>query len=157
MAWPLLLLRIMLLRKILKRDVVTIRPEASVLEAARLMRAEHVGDVIATDPAHRPIGILTDRDIVVSVLAKDVERLSFLSVKDVLTADPLVANEDEEVESVLSRMRHRGVRRVPVVDRAGVLVGVFALDDLLELLANDLRSAVSLVTSQRRREQSQRP
>lgn len=157
LACRLLLLVIMLLSKVLKRDVVTIRPDASVLEAARLMRAEHVGNVIVTDAARRPIGVLTDRDIVVSVIAKDVEHLSMLAVKDVLTPDPIVGLEDEDAEVVLSRMRRGGVRRVPVVDRAGALVGVFALDDVLELLANDLRGVIALVASQHRREESKRP
>jgi CBS domain-containing protein len=105
----------MQIRKLFKRDVVTIDPNASVLEAARLMRAEHVGDVVVTGPGRRPVGILTDRDIVVSVVAKDVEHLPTLAVKDVLTLDLVVATEDEDAEAVLGRMRRRGVRRVPVV------------------------------------------
>ncbi len=147
----------MLIRKLFKRDVVTIDPDASVLEAARLMRAEHVGDVVVTGPGRRPVGILTDRDIVVSVVAKDVEHLPTLAVKDVLTSEPIMAFEDEDAETVLARMRRRGVRRVPVVDREGVLVGIFAVDDILDLLADDLRGVVSLVTKQRRFEESRRP
>jgi CBS domain-containing protein len=147
----------MLIRKLAKLDVVTIDPEASVLEAARVMRNEHVGDVIVTGPGRRPIGILTDRDIVVSVVAKDVEHLSRLAVKDVLTPDPILAYEDEETESVLLRMRRHGVRRMPVVNREGSLIGVFAVDDLLAMLALDLASIVSVVEGQRRREQSRRP
>jgi CBS domain-containing protein len=147
----------MLIRKLLKQDVVTIDPDASVLEAARLMRAEHVGDVVVTRPDRRPVGILTDRDIVVSVVAKDVEHLTTLAVKDVLTADPIVAREDEDAETVLGRMRRRGIRRAPVVDREGALVGVFAVDDILDRLADDLRSVVSLATKQRRLEEARRP
>jgi CBS domain-containing protein len=147
----------MLLRKLVKRDVVTVDPDASVLEAARLMRAEHVGDLVVTGPGRRPIGILTDRDIVVSVVAKDFEHLPKLAVKDVLTPDPIVAMEDEDAETVLFRMRRGGVRRIPVIDRQGVLVGIFAIDDILELLADDLRGVVALVTKQRRVEESRRP
>jgi CBS domain-containing protein len=147
----------MLVRKLYKRDVVTVHPDASVLEAARLMRAEHVGDVVVMGPERRPIGILTDRDIVVGVLAKDVEHLSMLAVKDVLTPDPVMAREDEDVETVLSRMRRNGVRRVPVIDREGALLGVFALDDVLGVLADDLSGVVSLIATERRREEAKRP
>jgi CBS domain-containing protein len=147
----------MIIRKLAKLDVVTIAPEASVLEAARVMRSEHVGDVVVTGPGRRPIGILTDRDIVVSVLAQDVEHLGKLAVKDVLTPDPVIAYEDEDTESVLMRMRRHGVRRMPVVNREGALIGVFAVDDLLAMLALDLSTIVAVVEGQRRREQSRRP
>ena len=80
-----------------------------------------------------------------------------LAVKDVLTVDPIIAFEDEDAEVVLTRMRRRGVRRIPVVDREGRLVGIFAVDDMLDQLANDLRSIVTLVTNQRRFEETHRP
>lgn len=148
----------MIIGKLLQRDVVTISPNAAVLEAARMMRAEHVGAVIAVDDRKRPVGVLTDRDIVVSVLAKDVEHLGRLSVKDVLTADPVVTClETDDIEVVLGRMRSRGIRRIPVVDKDGVLVGVFAMDDLLEILATDLSKVVGLISAQRRHEQRLRP
>lgn len=144
--------------KLLQRDVVTISPNAAVLEAARLMRAEHVGSVIAVDDQRRPIGVLTDRDIVVSVLAKDVEHLDQLSVKDVLSAEPVVTcRETDDLEAVFGRMRGRGIRRIPVVDKRGELIGIFAMDDLLELLATDLSKVVALIATQRRHEQRVRP
>ena len=103
------------------------------------------------------MGILTDRDIVISVLAKDVEHMSALAVKDVMTTDLVVALEDEDAEAVLARMQKRGIRRGPVLDREGSLIGVFALDDVLHQLASDLAKMVALVARQRHREQSRRP
>jgi len=147
----------MLIRKLCKRDVVTIAPTASVLEAARLMRAEHVGDVVVIGRDRQPIGILTDRDIVVGIVAQDVEHLTTLTVQDVLTPEPIVALEDEDAEAALGRMRRSGVRRLPVVDLHGAVVGIFSVDDFLDLLAEELRAVVSLVTKQPRHEQSRRP
>ena len=147
----------MLVRNLLQRDVVTVSPDAAVLEAARLMRTEHVGDVVVTGPGRRPIGMLTDRDIVVSVLAEDVDHLSKLTVKDVLSGDLVAATENEDATVVLERMRERGVRRMPVIDREGVLVGVLSVDDILERVADDLRRVVSLIAKQRRIEQWRRP
>jgi CBS domain-containing protein len=132
-------------------EVVTVRPEDTVLEAARLMRERHVGDlvVIAEEDGRVPIGILTDRDIVVGVLAKDVEHLPSLKVGDVITNEPVCARDSEDVSAVLDRMRKNVIRRVPVVNAKGHLVGMFTLDDLLGLLADDVANIGAIVSRQR--------
>ncbi len=139
--------------------VVVIGPGDSVLEAARLMREHHVGGlVVVKDDGHGkvPVGVLTDRDLVVGVLAKDVDHIKMLTVGDVVTAKPIVAQEDEDVSAVLDRMRRNVVRRVPVVDAKGHLVGIFTLDDLLGVLADDFASIGALVSRQRTYEAEKR-
>jgi CBS domain-containing protein len=124
------------------------------------MRDGHVGDVVVVDESggrRVPVGLVTDRDIVVGLLAKDIEHLKGLSVGDLLVSDVITASESEDVSGVIDRMRHYGIRRMPVVDAEGELVGIFAVDDLLAILAEDLSAIVTLFASERRREHNQRP
>jgi CBS domain-containing protein len=119
-----------------KREVVTIAPTADVAEACKLMRDRHVGFVIVVEQetARRvPVGVITDRDVVVQVNARDVDQHK-ITVRDVMTRDPLVAQESDEFSDLLQSMRSRGVRRVPVTDTAGSLTGVIANDDALDAI-----------------------
>ena len=135
------------------RDVVVAFPDDSLVEAARRMRHCHVGALVVIeedDYAKVPVGMLTDRDIVVSVVAKDPEDLTRLQVGDVMTTDILTAEEDEAVDHVIARMRTAGVRRIPVVDGDESLVGILALDDLLDIVAEQLDNLARLVTRERK-------
>lgn len=124
------------------REVVIASEEATIVEIAQLMRKHHVGDVVIVDRSKSPpvpIGIVTDRDIVVELVAAEVP-LGAVSVGDVMSYDLATAREDEAVWDALQRMRTRGVRRLPVVNAQGGLEGILALDDLLELLSEELGS-----------------
>jgi CBS domain-containing protein len=114
--------------------------DETVQDAALLMRHHHVGDVIVVEAegdAKVPVGIVTDRDIVVSVIAPGLDPASIL-VGDIMSDDLLTAAESEDVYELIERMRLRGIRRVPVVDAAGKLSGVLCADDLLEFLAEEM-------------------
>lgn len=118
-----------------KHRVVTIGPEVDLAEAAETMRAQHVGMLVVIRPGERrPIGVLTDRDIVVQVVAKDLPP-RLITVGDAMTRDPIVAHENDALSRVSEEMRCKGVRRVPVIDTHGDLVGIIAADDLLDLSA----------------------
>ncbi|MEK6551583.1 MAG: CBS domain-containing protein [Pseudomonadota bacterium] len=141
------------------REVVVVERNASVSQAARLMRDFHVGDLVVVetqDGRRRPVGILTDRDIVVGVLARDVDAAS-VAVQDVMGGELITATEDESLPDVVKRMRAAGVRRLPVVDREGTLVGILTVDDLLDLLSETLNDLTRLVTRELTREQRRRP
>lgn len=84
-----------------------------------------------------PVGIITDRDIVVSVIALGLDPSSLL-VGDIMTDDLLTTSEDDDVYETIERMRFRGIRRVPVVNKAGGLTGIVSVDDLLEFLAEEM-------------------
>jgi CBS domain-containing protein len=114
--------------------------EETVQGAALLMRKHHVGDVVVIDPAGTervPAGIVTDRDIVVSVIALGLDPASLL-VGDIMAEDLLTTSEDDDVYETIERMRFRGIRRVPVVNRSGGLTGIVSVDDLLEFLAEEM-------------------
>jgi CBS domain-containing protein len=143
---------------ICNREVVVVEAGASVANAARLMRDYHVGDlVVAQERAGErvPTGIVTDRDIVVGVLARDVAP-DTLTVADIMSRDLLTARENDGVLETLTRMRAKGVRRVPVVTDNGVLAGILTLDDLLETLAEIADNLAHLVAREQSRERAQR-
>jgi len=133
------------------RDVVHVERGTSVQEAARLMRSEHVGDVIVVDQGGRgllPVGIVTDRDIVVQVTAVGLDPAS-LAAGDIMTMDLVTAPEDQDLFETLEQMRRHSIRRLPVVDKMGCLVGVIAADDVLELLAMQLSSLSKVARTER--------
>jgi CBS domain-containing protein len=124
------------------------------------MRDEHIGYIIVVEPRVAsetvvPIGVLTDRDIVVAVVARDVNA-RFLRVEDVMTREPLVLGESETLENALREMRRRGVRRAPVIADSGQLVGVVSLDDLLAVLAGELQDVSWSIERGRQVEQALR-
>jgi CBS domain-containing protein len=118
------------------------------------MRHHHVGDVVVVEERggrYFPIGILTDRDLVVEVLASDVTPETLL-VGDVMSFELVSAKEDESVLDAIKRMRDKGVRRMPVVSADGALEGIITMDDLLDLIAEQLADLVAMVGRGKRRE-----
>ena len=141
------------------REVVIIDRKETIVEAARLMRAHHVGDVVVVEQrpiGKMPVGILTDRDIVVELLAQEVDFRS-LSIEDCMSFDLLQAREDEDLLEVLERMRGKGVRRIPVVSSNGALQGILTFDDIIELLAEQVHNLVSLMHTGQQHEKQGRP
>lgn len=136
---------------ICSRAVVSIGVNDPVRQAAEMMRNYHVGSLVVTesrDGGLMPVGMLTDRDIVVGIVAKDVDPLT-VTVGDIMSPDPLIAAEDDDVGEILEDMRKEGVRRIPVVDETDKLIGIFALDDLLQMLAVQMDLVAGIVGSQR--------
>lgn len=133
-------------KKLFARDVMTphvgfIEPGATIREAARKLSELDVGSLPVCD-AGRLVGMITDRDIVVRVVANDQSRDG--AVSDVMSPDVLWAYDDEDLPSLVERMRRREVRRVPVVDREEKLVGIIALADLANSDAPDRLKAKGL-------------
>jgi CBS domain-containing protein len=142
------------------RAVIIVRPEETIVEAARRMREYHVGDLVVAQERSGmrfPVGILTDRDIVVSVVARDIQHLDKLTVGDVIGAELITARDDESLHEVMDRMCAHGIRRIPVVNRSGALEGIISLDDLLELLGEHLNRLSTLIRCEQRREREERP
>jgi len=114
--------------------------DETVQGAAFLMRKHHVGDLVVVDGSDDtaiPVGIVTDRDIVVSVVALGLDPAS-LQVGDIMSDDLLTCCEEDDVYQTIEHMRVRGIRRVPVVNRHGGLAGIVSADDLLEFLAEEM-------------------
>ncbi len=148
----------MLLKEICTPEVVYCSPQTTVLAAARLMRQKHVGDlVVVEDPAadQVPLGIVTDRDIVIEVLGKELDA-SAITVQQIMHAPVVVARASEDVSQVIERMKAQGVRRVPVMGDDRKLAGIVSLDDLLKQLADDVGGLVELIAREQKREQHMR-
>lgn len=149
----------MLVGEYCNRDVVIVDKTCSVREASQLMRTQHVGDLIVVeerDGKRIPVGIVTDRDIVLEVIAKDVD-LNDVAMGDVMSFELTTASEDDEVLETVKLMQTKGVRRVPVVDKRGALVGILTVDDLIELLQELVADISSLIIREQKREQRKRP
>jgi CBS domain-containing protein len=144
-----------------QRLVFTVRRSDEVTRAAQLMREKHVGYLVVVEPDPvagfpRPVGVLTDRDIVVSVMAREVDPKA-VRVGDVMTTNPVMVRESDAMEVALHRMREFGVRRLPVVNGRRELVGILATDDVLKVIAGDTQDVVSAICNERQIEGVQRP
>ncbi len=144
-----------------QRPVVTITPTAGITSAARVMRQEHIGYLVVVEPMRQDgqkkvVGVLTDRDIVVAVVAREVDPQT-LTVGDVMTRDPLLVNESSPLEAALALMQEAAVRRVPVLTRDGALTGILALDDALKAIASQLDRIAGCIGSDQKVERYVRP
>ena len=133
------------LKDMLNRDVITIGPTAAVSEAAYLMMREEIGSLVVVDTEMFPIGIVTDRDLVISVIAegKDPEEVI---VEDVMTKDIVYVEEDTNILDILSTLSQYSVRRMPVT-KDGKLTGIVSVDDLIVIIATELVDLAMAVSS----------
>ena len=140
------------------RDVVFIEKSESVAAAAALMRQHHVGSIVVVDEtkgARRPVGMLTDRDVVIEFVTQGVAPED-VEAGDAVGPKLVTVSENTALYETIEIMLQNGVRRVPVVDKDGALVGLFASDDALELLTEQLQQLAWLVSKQRRQESKRR-
>jgi CBS domain-containing protein len=138
--------------------VITVDRGIDIAAAAGVMRENHIGYLIVTDArsgGSAPIGVITDRDIVVKVMAKDVDAHT-LTVADVMTPDPLIAAEDDGISETLHRMRRLGVRRVPVVGPRGYVTGVLSIDDVVDHLVSQLADVAGSIRNELQLEETLR-
>lgn len=143
---------------ICNRDVVVIQKHATILEAAQVMREFHVGDLIVVEERagkRIPVGIVTDRDIVLEVIAEEVD-MSDVDVGDIMSEDLVTAEEKDDLIDTIKLMRAKGIRRVPVVDDANALVGILAVDDLIELFAEQIGDLSKIIVREQTREKAKR-
>ena len=136
--------------EICTREVAFCGRDASVLELAQLMRNHHVGDLVVAEARNgrlEPLGIVTDRDLVVKVLAEGVVAET-LKAGDLMTRELVTVAESESVHHAIERMRAEGVRRLPVVGADGALVGVLSADDVTEFLAEELSGLAHIASRQ---------
>lgn len=136
------------------RNVVFATRDTTIAEASDLMRHKHVGDVVVVDSVdgeRLPVGIVTDRDIVVEVVAMGLDP-KVITLGDILVGNLLTADELDERDDTLRLMCLKGIRRMPVVNVAGSLVGIVTVDDLIGELALELTEISKLTLKEQRRE-----
>ncbi|OGA60857.1 MAG: hypothetical protein A3G81_24075 [Betaproteobacteria bacterium RIFCSPLOWO2_12_FULL_65_14] len=147
----------MAIGEICSRDVVFVARNESCAQAARLMREHHVGSlvVVQRDDRRIPVGMLTDRDLAVGVMALGLDPEKTIA-EAAMRPDVVVAREDEGIGRAIALMRNRGVRRLPVVNEAGELVGILAADDLIELFAEEMTGLAAMLATSPRHEREER-
>jgi CBS domain-containing protein len=135
------------------RDVVIASKGTTIQEAAQLMRQHHVGNVVIVEENGRriPVGIVTDRDIVVSVIATTLDPAVF-TLGDLVTEPAVTIHEDQGIFETIQQMRINGIRRMPIVDRDGSLVGIVSVDDLVQLLSEEMGELARLISKEQMRE-----
>ena len=144
----------MRISEICTEEPVWAGPELTILEAAKLMRAEHVGCLViakAVGERPKPMGIVTDRDIVVSVVAAGIDP-SVFTLGDVTMPELATIHEYDDVYEAMRRMRAKGVRRLPVTDFDGFLKGIVTLDDVISGMADELKAAAAVIDREQCRE-----
>ncbi len=128
------------------REVVITKKDTSIHHVAKLMREHHVGDVVIVEEKNGenvPVGIITDRDIVIELLATDVD-LKAVAVGDIMSFDLLTTLDTEDVFVLIKKMQSKGVRRVPVVNNRGGLEGIISVDDLIDVFSEQMMNFVKL-------------
>jgi signal-transduction protein with cAMP-binding, CBS, and nucleotidyltransferase domain len=143
---------------ICRSPVVTCCRETSAAELAQLMRNHHVGSVIVVDHQEgqvSPIGVITDRDLVVQVMAKRIDP-EVLRAGDLLTGELVCIEHSEGIYDAIWHMRSKRVRRLPVVDARHCLIGVLSVDDLIRFLSQELSDVSAIVPHQIKREEDLR-
>lgn len=122
---------------ICQRNVDTARPDETVQAAAQRMATRAVGTLVVVDDERRPVGMITDRDLTLRVLAVGGDPID-TCLRDVMTGHVESLRDDASIEDALAAMRAGGVRRLPLVDRAGRLTGIVSLEDVLALLSREM-------------------
>lgn len=125
-----------MLKQIAVKPVVTASARMTITDAARAMKQKNVGALIVVN-AGRPLGVLTDRDIAIDVVATGKDP-NTVRVEDVMRKKPATLREDLGLMDAARIFAKTGVRRLPVVDKAGRVSGIVALDDLMMLLGNEM-------------------
>ncbi len=144
---------------ICKRKVSVAYQHTSVVAAAQLMREDHVGSLVVVEDANgsRQVrGLITDRDIVMSVVAMGLDPEP-LCLEDVMSDQLVTADETDTLMDLMQAMREHGVRRVPVVGQGQELMGIVTLDDVLKILAHEMNLLVGSIDTSLRQERARRP
>ena len=140
--------------EICTREVIVCSRSTSIQESAQLMRQHHVGDLVVVDESEdkrMPVGIITDRDIVTSVVAVKLDPTVF-SAGDLVSREIVTMREDQGVFDAIRHMRMHGIRRMPVTDQGGALVGIVSIDDLIQLLAEEMGNLAKLISKEQSQE-----
>lgn len=129
----------MSIREICVKDVITIKPGASLAEASRLMSENHIGSLVVVENSNggqKPTGMITDRDL---ALAMDsASKPQDLEVSQLMRSHPITATIEDGIYETIQKMRKEGVKRLPVVDKTGALYGIVSADDLMNLLSREM-------------------
>lgn len=136
----------MFISSVCTSHVQTCRQDASILEVAQQMRIANVGDVVIVEDRNGqpvPIGVVTDRDLIIHIMAMHLDPTE-TTVMSIPRRKLITAYEGEQLEVATQRMRWSGIRRIPLVDSGGALIGIICLDDIVSSLAITLQQVLCI-------------
>ncbi len=145
--------------EICSREVVVVQRDSSVQEAAKLMRQHHVGALVVVDKQDGrvvPVGIITDRDLVVEVMATELDKKT-ITVGDIMMQELFSIKEDTAIHDAVNFMRRKTIRRLPIINETGELVGIVTTDDILEILSEQMLDLAKLIHWEQKKEERHRP
>lgn len=134
-----------LIKEVVNREVITISPSSPVSEAAHMMMNEDIGALVITDAESKPVGMITDRDIVVSVIAEGMSP-DGVTVEEIMSRNLITVDEDTDIFEMLRLLSENSVRRLPVT-RLGRLTGIVSVDDLIVIVATELVNVAMALSS----------
>ena len=140
----------MTLKTIYNREVLIAQKYDTLVEAAKLMREYQVGSIVVVEEqsgVRYPVGLVTDRDLVIEVIANEVD-INSVTLGELMYRDIILGKENDDINETIKIMRQKGIRRLPVVDDNGALVGIVTLDDLIDLIAEQLKDIAALIGKQ---------
>ena len=143
--------------KLISKKVITVKKNESVQDAAKLMRKHHIGDVVVLDPkSNAPIGMLTDRDIVLATIALNVP-YEGVTVGDIMTEKLVTVGQNADIHEIIRLMKVHGVKRIPVVGAKKNLLGIISRDNVMKYLGDEFSSIGDTYQRQRSKEKERRP
>lgn len=137
--------------------VAVVEPETPAVVVAQLMRRHHIGALVVVDAAEktRPVGIVTDRDLVLELMAEGLDPAVF-TAGDIMSVDLVLATPDMDAMEAVELMKTHRLRRLVIADDAGRLMGIATMEDVLELLARELANLAAGLAGARDREINER-
>lgn len=141
-----------------ERNLALLTRDASLQKAAKMMRSHHLGEVIVVEKLNGkniPVGLVTDRDLVIEIMALEVD-VEQISVGHIMSLELITVREDYSLSDSLEIMQQHGVRRLPVVDSDGVLIGLIDMELILKVLCQDLGKMLELINTERNIEKTLR-
>jgi len=132
-----------------KHDVVTAPRDTSVYKAAQLMKQHNIGNIVVIDKSDgiTPIGILTDRDVAIKIVADEIDPRQ-LTIGDAMSQDLLILREHQDIQEAIDMMCAKKVRRAPIADQQNKIIGIVTIDDLILLFADEFASVAKLIRQQ---------
>ena len=141
------------------RDIAIIGKTDSIFTASQLMRDHHVSDVLVVDSSNgenTPIGILTDRDIIVNVVADGID-LNVVTIEDIMSYKLITARESDDLLVTIKRMRLNGKSRLPIVNHRGGLIGILSIDAILHLITEQMIDIGQIIANEKNCEKEAQP
>jgi len=133
--------------KCCREQVVAVSPDTPAVEGARIMGEKNVGSVVVVTGDNRPAGIVTDRDLAIRVTAQE-RNPGEVRVSDILTRDVITFQDSMGIYEAIQKMTAEGIRRMPVVDDGGRLIGIVTMDDIVRMLGEEMAAIAKNIEKQ---------